>query len=51
MARPAADRTWLMTDDPVHHWIRDTCESQVINSRLPMTRTAKTPPTTPKDAQ
>jgi 5-deoxy-glucuronate isomerase len=51
MAGPAADGTWLMTDDPIHHWIRDTWESQDVDSRLPMTRPVSTPPTTPKDAQ
>lgn len=51
MAGPAADGTWLMTDDPRHHWIRDTWETQDVDRRLPMTRPANTPPTTPKDAQ
>ena len=47
MAGPAADGTWLMTDDPAHHWIRDTWESQVVDPRLPMTQ----PASTSKDAQ
>jgi 5-deoxy-glucuronate isomerase len=51
MAGPAADGTWLMTDDPTHHWIRDTWESQDVDSRLPMTRPVNRPPTPPKDAQ
>ena len=42
MAGPAADGTWLMTDDPVHHWIRGTWDSQNIDPRLPMTRPADT---------
>jgi 5-deoxy-glucuronate isomerase len=51
MAGPAADGTWLMTDDPTHHWIRETWESQDVDSRLPMTRPVNTPSTTLKDAQ
>ena len=51
MAGPAADGTWLMTDDPIHHWVRDTWQSQDVDSRLPMTRPVNTPSTTPKDAQ
>jgi 5-deoxy-glucuronate isomerase len=47
MAGPAADGTWLMTDDPAHHWIRGTWESQDVDPRLPMTR----PADTTKDAQ
>jgi 5-deoxy-glucuronate isomerase len=42
MAGPAADGTWLMTDDPVHHWIRGTWDSQSVDPRLPMTRPADT---------
>ena len=51
MAGPAADGTWLMTDDPTHHGIRDTWQTQDVDSRLPMTRPVSTGPTTPKDAQ
>jgi len=51
MAGPAADGTWLMTDDPIHHWIRDTWASQDVDSRLPMTSPVSTPPTKNKDAQ
>ena len=42
MAGPAADGTWLMTDDPAHHWIRGTWDSQDVDPRLPMTRPALT---------
>jgi len=38
MAGPAEDRTWMMTDDPAHHWIRGTWESHDVDPRLPMTR-------------
>ncbi|MCM3661526.1 5-deoxy-glucuronate isomerase [Georgenia satyanarayanai] len=38
MAGPAEDRTWLMTDDPAHTWVRGTWESQDVDPRLPMTR-------------
>ncbi len=38
MAGPAEDRTWLMTDDPAHTWVRATWESQEVDPRLPMTR-------------
>jgi len=41
MAGPATDGVWLMTDDPAHHWIRDTWDSQEVDPRLPMTRNAK----------
>lgn len=38
MAGPAEDRTWLMTDDPAHTWVRGTWETQEVDPRLPMTR-------------
>ncbi|WP_454083377.1 5-deoxy-glucuronate isomerase [Georgenia sp. Marseille-Q6866] len=38
MAGPAEDRTWLMTDDPAHTWVRGTWEDQDVDPRLPMTR-------------
>lgn len=37
MAGPAEDQAWLMTDDPAHHWVRSTWESQGVDARLPMT--------------
>ena len=42
MAGPAADGTWLMTDDPAHHWVRRTWDSQDVAPRLPMTRPVNT---------
>lgn len=38
MAGPAEDATWLMTDDPVHTWVRGTWDDQEIDPRLPMTK-------------
>lgn len=37
MAGPAADSTWLMTDDPHHAWIRETWDDTAVDPRLPMT--------------
>ena len=56
MAGPAQDGAWLMTDDPTHHWIRDTWASQAVDPRLPMTApvpsSASIPtPVTTKDTQ
>jgi 5-deoxy-glucuronate isomerase len=42
MAGPAADGTWLMTDDPAHHWVRGTWDCQDVDPRLPMTRPVNT---------
>jgi 5-deoxy-glucuronate isomerase len=36
MAGPAAERAWLICDDPAHSWIRDTWPSQPVDPRLPM---------------
>ena len=35
MAGPDAERTWLITDDPAHAWIRETWTEQDFDSRLP----------------
>jgi 5-deoxy-glucuronate isomerase len=35
MAGPAAERAWLICDDPQHAWIRDTWADQDIDPRLP----------------
>jgi len=43
MAGPATDGAWLMTDDPAHHWVRGTWDSQDVDPRLPMTRAISTP--------
>ena len=37
MAGPAPDRRWMVTDDPHHHWVRDTWPGQPVDPRLPMT--------------
>jgi 5-deoxy-glucuronate isomerase len=31
------ERAWRFTDDPAHHWIRDTWAGQEMDPRLPMT--------------
>ena len=35
MAGPAAERAWLISDDPEHGWVRDTWAAQAIDPRLP----------------
>ena len=35
MAGPDPERSWLITDDPVHAWVRDTWEGQDVDARLP----------------
>ena len=35
MAGPGPVREWLISDDPHHGWVRQTWESQTIDSRLP----------------
>jgi 5-deoxy-glucuronate isomerase len=37
MAGPAAERAWLISDDPAHAWIRDTWTGQDVDQRLPFT--------------
>ncbi|MFJ4175292.1 5-deoxy-glucuronate isomerase [Microbacterium sp. NPDC089696] len=37
MAGPDPERTWLISDDPAHAWVRDTWEGQQFDSRLPYT--------------
>lgn len=34
MAGPAAERAWLICDDPDHGWIRDTWRNQPVDPRL-----------------
>jgi 5-deoxy-glucuronate isomerase len=36
MAGPAAERAWLICDDPAHAWIRRTWPQQPADPRLPM---------------
>lgn len=45
MAGPDPDRTWLITDDPAHAWIRDTWTGQDIDPRLPYTASSERTPT------
>jgi 5-deoxy-glucuronate isomerase len=35
MAGPDPDRSWLITDDPAHTWVRDSWHGQELDSRLP----------------
>ena len=35
MAGPEAERTWRITDDPAHAWVRGLWETQQSDSRLP----------------
>ncbi len=37
MAGPAAERAWLVCDDPAHAWVRGTWAGQAVDPRLPMT--------------
>jgi len=36
MAGPAAERAWLICDDPTHSWVRGTWPQQPVDPRLPM---------------
>jgi 5-deoxy-glucuronate isomerase len=36
MAGPAAERAWLICDDPAHGWVRGTWPGQPADPRLPM---------------
>src|SRR5689334_12185339 len=40
MAGPAAERAWLISDDPAHAWVRSTWADQAIDPRLPFGRDA-----------
>ncbi len=40
MAGPAAERAWLICDDPAHAWVRDTWADQSVDPRLPFGRTS-----------
>ena len=37
MAGPDPERTWLISDEPAHAWIRSTWENQTVDPRLPYT--------------
>jgi 5-deoxy-glucuronate isomerase len=39
MAGPGTDRLWLICDDPVHSWVRQTWLGQPVDPRLPLTTT------------
>jgi 5-deoxy-glucuronate isomerase len=38
MAGPAAQRAWLICDDPAHAWVRASWRGQPVDPRLPMGR-------------
>ena len=40
MAGPAAERAWLISDDPAHAWVRSTWADQAVDPRLPFGRDA-----------
>lgn len=42
MAGPDPERTWLISDDPAHGWVRDTWEGQELDARLPFTADTET---------
>ena len=42
MAGPDPDRTWLISDDPAHGWVRGTWDGQELDPRLPFTAEAST---------
>jgi 5-deoxy-glucuronate isomerase len=37
MAGPGDDRAWLICDDPIHAWVRDTWSAATVDPRLPLT--------------
>jgi 5-deoxy-glucuronate isomerase len=37
LAGPAAERSMAFSDDPVHAWIRESWESELVDPRLPLT--------------
>lgn len=38
MAGPAAERAWLISDDPAHAWIREAWKAQSLDQRLPLAK-------------
>ncbi len=36
MAGPGEDRAWLISDDPVHGWVRSTWAPEDLDPRLPL---------------
>jgi len=43
MAGPAAERAWLICDDPAHAWVRGTWPQQPVDPRLPMAAGGRRP--------
>ena len=43
MAGPAAERAWLICDDPAHSWVRATWPQQPVDPRLPMATGGRRP--------
>ncbi len=43
MAGPDPDRSWLISDDPGHAWVRDTWERTPVDPRLPYGDTTEGP--------
>ena len=42
MAGPDPERTWFISDDPAHAWVRDSWEGQSLDPRLPFTNNPAT---------
>ncbi|WP_017792756.1 5-deoxy-glucuronate isomerase [Leucobacter salsicius] len=42
MAGPDPERSWLISDDPAHGWVRETWDGQEFDSRLPYTNARST---------
>lgn len=40
MAGPDPERTWLISDDPAHGWVRETWDGQELDPRLPFSPAA-----------
>jgi 5-deoxy-glucuronate isomerase len=43
MAGPAAERAWLICDDPAHAWVRGSWPQQPVDPRLPMAAGGRRP--------
>lgn len=41
MAGPDPERSWLISDDPAHGWVRETWDGQELDPRLPFTAAAQ----------
>lgn len=46
MAGPDPERTWLISDDPAHGWVRETWDGQELDPRLPFGPVAPSTPAT-----